>query len=84
MLGCQKYRPDVLAGDELTVVERAAARDFEEFLRAADDDLIAARALHSRSHAPGAAFNDIDGAFEVIVFATFAEDPADGAGDRCG
>jgi hypothetical protein len=73
----------VFAGDELTVVKRAAARDFEEFLRAKDDDLVAARALHRRRDAPGAAFDDVDGAFKIIAFATFAEDPANGAGNRC-
>ena len=79
MLGCQKYCPYVFASDELAIIKRAAARDLEKIPRPDDDDFVSSRALDCRRHAPGASFDDVDSAVEVIPFATLAKGPADTA-----
>ena len=69
----------MLASDELAVVKRAAARDLKKIPRPSDHDFVASRSLDGRRNSPGASFDDVDGAVEVIPFASLAEGPADTA-----
>ena len=80
MLGCQKHRPYMFASDELAVVKRAAARDLKKVPRPNDNDFVASGSLHRSRNSPGASFDDIDGAVEIILFAPLSKGAADTAG----
>jgi hypothetical protein len=58
----------VFASDELAVIKRAAARDLEKIPRPDNDDFVSSRPLDRRRHAPGASFDEVDSAVEVIPF----------------
>ena len=80
MLGCQKRRPYVFAGDQLSVVKGAAARDLEKILGPKNDDFVASRTLDRRRDPPVAPFDDVYGAIQIIPFASLAKGPADTPG----
>ena len=80
MLGCQKHRPYVLTSDQLAIVKRAAARDLKKVPGPNDDDFVASGSLHRSRNPPGASFNNVDGAVEIILFAALSKGPVDTPG----